>query len=189
MATESDILNSLNLGRANDILKNKSGNPLSDLLIEKSNEIVGKLKEALAARDINTTSLGLSQSIGVDDNIEFTESKVSIGIKAEYYWKFVNYGVNGEFVNHGAPEWGHQPQTQSFSKAIREWIPKRGVVAQDGNYESLTFAIMTNIRKFGKEPRPFLQDVVNDHLIQELRKPIEALIGRAIEISISAQWQ
>lgn len=187
--TEAQILESLNAGSSREVLENKSDNPLSQLLIEKSNEIVTKLRAALAARDINTSSMGLSQSLAVDENIVFTGSSVEIGIKADYYWKFINYGVNGTVVNRGAPQWGKQPSTQTFASAIREWIPKRGLKAENGNYEQLTYAIMTNIRKFGKEPKPFLADVVNTHLVQELRESIEVVIGRAIVINITAQWQ
>lgn len=186
MANEASIIQSLNLGSSKEVLDNKGSSPLSQLLVELSEEVVDQLKAALVARDVNTTSLGLSQSIHISD-IEFSGSSLSISISAEFYWKYVNYGVNGTEINHGAPEWGASPPGEmSFKDAILQWIPQRGLQLppEFNSFESFAYAIMTNVRKHGKEPRPFFDDVVNPSLVETMRAPIEKLIGRAIEISI-----
>lgn len=48
---------------------------------------------------------------------------------------------------------------------------------------------MTEKIKKGEKPRPFFTDVVNDKLTQTLKKPIEKLLKRSIEIVIAEQWQ
>jgi hypothetical protein len=48
---------------------------------------------------------------------------------------------------------------------------------------------MTNVKKKGKEPRPFFTDVVNERLVDVLKKPIEKLLKRSIEIIIVEPWQ
>jgi hypothetical protein len=191
VASEAQILASLNLGTSKDVLNNKSSSPLGALLTELTTDVVEQLKEALVARDVNTTSLGLSQSIQ-PSKVNVEGSEVNVQISMEYYWKFVNYGVNGTERSHGAPAWGPQPQgAKSFKQAILEWIPKRGVSlpSQFSTYDQFAYAIMTNVRKYGKEPRPFFEDVVNPALTQALRGPIETLLGRAIELRIVAPWQ
>lgn len=191
MSNEADILSALNLGSSKAVLENKGNSPLSELLVSMSEDVITQLKGALVARNINTSSQGLSQSLHVSE-IKIAGSEVKIGISAEFYWKFVNYGVNGTEIHRGAPDWGSVPAgDKSFSQAIREWIPQRGLQLppEFSSFESFTYAIMTNIRKKGKEARPFFEDVVNDKLVETLREPIVKVIGRSIEISIASPWQ
>lgn len=191
MSNEAEILNALNLGSSKAVLENKGNSPLSELLVSMSEDVIAQLKGALVARNINTSSQGLSQSLHVSE-IKIAGSEVKVGISAEFYWKFVNYGVNGTDIHRGAPDWGSVPAgDKSFSQAIREWIPQRGLQLPPdfSSFESFTYAIMTNIRKRGKEARPFFEDVVNDKLVETLREPIEKVIGRSIEISIASPWQ
>lgn len=188
---EGAVVASMGIGSAKAVLENKGSSPLSILLTELATNVVEQLKEALKNRDINTSSMGLSQSIGVTE-ILLSSGSVSIGISAEFYWKYVNYGVNGEETNHGSPTWGSAPAgEQSFFQAIQQWIPQRGLQLppQFNTFEEFTFAIMTNIRKHGQSPRPFFEDVVNPQIADTLRVPIEELVGRSIEIVIASPWQ
>jgi len=156
-----------------------------------TNEIIDDLRKALQDRNINTAQRGLSQSIK-PSRVEFSGDAVSISIMMEDYWKFVNYGVNGTEENHGAPNWGTAPSGEkTFHEAIVDWIPARGLSlpAEFKDFDSFAWAIQTNIKKFGKKGRPFFEDVVNDSLIQKMRIPIENVLGRAIEINITAPWQ
>lgn len=191
MATEAEILAALNLGSSKAILENKGSSPLSELLVSLVEGVVNDLKEALVARNINTTSLGLSQSLGVS-NISFNGDSVSVGITAEFYWKYINYGVNGTEVNHGAPEWGKSPAgVKSFKESISEWIPQRGVMLPQEfrTFDSFAFAIMNSIKKKGKAPKPFFEDVVNESLVAKLQEPISNVLGRAIIVNIVSPWQ
>lgn len=188
---EAAIIESLNLGAARAVLENKPASPLGQLLLSQVQMIVERLKDAMKNRDINTASLGLSQSVAASE-VSVTPSGVSVQIEMDFYWKFVNYGVNGTEINRGAPNWGTQPPgPQTFFEAIRDWIPKRGLMLPPSfrSYDSFTFAIMENVRKKGKEARPFFADVVNDALVSELQGPIEDIIGRSIIISIVEPWQ
>jgi len=178
-----------NIGVANSVLNNDKGSPLEQLLINISQDICDQLKENLRKYDANTTSLGLSQSIQ-PNSITYENNLLSIGISAEYYWKFINYGVNGEVINRGAPNWGKQPSTgKSFHQSVLEWIPKRGVMAENGDYDGLAWAIMRSIRLKGKQPKPFFTDVMNTNLAEIMRPQIEELLGKAIEIKITQPWQ
>jgi hypothetical protein len=171
-------------------LDNKPDSPLGKLLTELTEDVIKQLQDRLVARDINA-SLGLSQSI-VPTDVFIEGNTVGVGISMDFYWKYVNYGVNGTEINRGAPNWGGAPQqSKTFLQAIREWIPQRGLTLPEGftDYDSFAWAIMSNKRKKGQEARPFFTDVINESLVNVLKEPIERLLGRAVEISIVEPWQ
>jgi len=187
-----------NIGVANSVLNNDKGSPLEQLLINISQDICDQLKENLVKYDANTTSLGLSQSIQ-PNSITYENNLLSVGIDAEYYWKFIDKGVNGaggdnlkRIVHSGSPAWGRQPTPEkSFHQNILEWIPKRGVIKPDSfeTYDQYAWAIMRSIIKYGKQPKPFFTDVMNTNLAEIMRPQIEALLVKAIEIKITQPWQ
>jgi len=185
----------INLAESIDILSNKGNTELDKLLYDLSMDISNQLREALVKRNINTTSLGLSQSIK-PTKPEIVGNGIEVEIQADHYWKFVNYGVNGTKEKHGAPEWGTQPKTgTTFHQEILAWIPKRGVMAkpdENGNiptYDQIAWAIQGKIRRDGIKPRPFYNDVINNKLVGIIRPQIEKLIGRTIEVNITFPWQ
>ena len=181
----------MDLGTAISTLNQSPDSPLGKLIMRVSNEIIKDLQEALVKRDINTSSLGLSQSINPTQIIE-EDGKLTIGIQMDYYWKFVNFGVNGTEVNQGAPQWGSVPSSgKTFKEAIKEWIPQRGIQLppQFKDYDSFAYAIVKNKKKKGQEPRPFYNDVINSKLVGEIERQVVELVGEAIEVSIVAQWQ
>lgn len=179
------------VGVSKAVLENKGDSPLEKLMYDLTLNICDQLREQLKERDINTTSLGLSQSIQpTSPTIE--GSVLTIGIQAEDYWKFINYGVNGEKINRGAPNWGTQRNNgKSFHQNILEWIPKRGLMKPDkfDTYESFAWAIRRSIIDNGKEARPFYSAVINEKLVNFMRPQVEELLGRAITINIVNKWQ
>ncbi len=180
-----------NLGVAKSVIENQKGSPLELLLLDLTNDVCERLREGLKKHNVNTASLGLSQSIQ-STTAEYDGEVLTVGISAESYWKFINYGVNGTERSWGAPNWGSQPSTgKSFHQNILEWIPKRGVMlpSQFKSYDSFAWAIQKNIIRKGKEPKPFYSEVVNEKLINFMRPQIEELLGRAILINIVAPWQ
>jgi len=189
--SEEEIINSLTLGSSIETLTNQPNSPLAQLMQALLNDIIERLRQSLIDRNINTSRRELSQSMQ-PTALEYEGNRVSIGLEMAYYWKFINYGVNGTEVNHGAPSYGSlPPATKSFKDSILEWIPARSVQLppQFKTYDSFAFAIMTNVRKRGQAPRPFFEDVINDQTAEFLREPIERLLGKSIEIAIAAPWQ
>lgn len=190
MASEVDILNALNLGTSKAVVEGQPNSPLGQLLTTLANDVTKQLTESLDKYDISA-SHNLRQSI-TPNQVKVEGDVVTIGIEAPFYWKYVNYGVNGTEVNRGAPAWGRESNNnKSFSASIQEWVRSRGIVApeQFGSYESFAYAIMTNIRKNGQKPRPFYTDVVNDKLVDYLRKPIEKLFKKSMTVVIVDPWQ
>lgn len=191
MSSEADILNKLNLGASKAILNNEPQSALGQLLISISEDVIAQLQEKLREYNVNTSSGALSQSLHATE-VQIQGDTVSVSISGEFYWKYINYGVNGTEVSHGAPDHGSAPPGEmSFSESIAQWIPKRGLQLpeQFSNFESFTYAIMTNIRKHGKQARPFFSDVVNKSLVAQIKDPITKVMGKAIKIKIVEPWQ
>ena len=207
---EAAIINSLDLGSSVATLNNAPGSPLSQLLIALLEDLTEQLQQALVDRNINTSSLGLSQSIKPTAAI-VQGDVVQVGLEMDFYWKFVNYGVNGAgltgnesestrpngsgaspVVNSGSPAWGSTPsEGLSFKESILQWIPQRNVMLppEFADFDQFAFAIMTNIRKYGMEARPFFEDVINQNTAEFLRAPIQALFGKSLTIAIASPWQ
>ena len=137
---------------------------LQQILIDWLNdELVAKIKEEMNTLDVNA-SRNLTQSINVSQAQLLANSDVVAEVLMSHYWKYINYGVNGTEINRGAPTHGKGVKTDlTFHEAILEWIPSRGYTIPAGfkNYDSWAYAIMTNIRKFGKEKKPFINNAID----------------------------
>lgn len=185
-----DAFKALNIGTSKEVLKNSASSPMNDLLQLLLQDVSDQLGKKIDQYGISASN-NLKQSINVS-NVSINGSRMEVSITADFYWKYINYGVNGTEINRGAPNWGTAPkQDLTFKQAILNWIPNKGVQlpASFTSYDSFAYAIMTNKRKFGQEARPFVNDVITDKLIQDMKAPIQALIGRALEIQITVGWQ
>lgn len=186
---EADILNSLNVGNAKTVLDNSNNSPLGNLLVKLNQAIIDDLQQSIQARDINA-SRNLSQGITPSDVI-INGNEVEVNISMDFYWKYINYGVNGTEVNHNAPTWGSAPsQTMSFHDSILAWKSDRGITLPEGfeDYDSFAWAIQNSIIRKGKKPRPFYDDVINEKLVKVLEEPIKKLLGESIKLTIVAPW-
>ena len=85
MASESQIIQALDLGASRAILNNEPDSPLGALLVELTQQVVEDLKTAMAKRKIDTASRGLSQSTKPTP-VTVSGSSVSVGISMAFYW-------------------------------------------------------------------------------------------------------
>lgn len=183
MPTAAEIISKMNLGTAKATLAASIGSPMNNLILGVHQEIIYKLGVKLVQYKA-VASNRLKQSIV---SVDMSKTGViNVEMSAEFYWKYVNYGVNGTVMNHGAPTWGPAPKsTLSFHDAILEWIRDTGLQAKPGqSYEEMASAIMRYVVLYGAEPRPFFTDVVNKQLTQYLSKSISSVMKKAITIEI-----
>ena len=188
--SEADILGGLTVGNAKSVVEGKKNSPLGNLLIELNQAIIDDLQQSIQARDINA-SRNLSSGITPSDVI-INGNEIEVNISMDFYWKYINYGVNGTEQNNNAPSWGASPsQTLSFHDSILAWKSDRGITLPEGfaDYDAFAWAIQTNIKKYGKKARPFYDDVINDKLVAVLEAPIKKLLGESIKLTIVASWQ
>ena len=186
------LLNTLGVESSKAALESKPDSPLTVFLKLAVDDIVKDLRDSLNKYGASTPNGNLEQSI-TPTKASVKGSEVSLEIEAPFYWKFVNYGVNGTLINRGAPNWGSQSSGgwQEFEAQISNWIVNRGITLpeQFDSYESFNYVIRKGIIEKGKQARPFFSDVVNSTLIRELEKPLTELMGRAITIKIIEPWQ
>jgi hypothetical protein len=178
------------LGSAKEILKGNPSSPLAVLLQELIQDVTDQLVAKVHQYDA-VASGNLVQNIRPTSKATLEGEVLSVSITAPFYWKFVNYGVNGTEVNRGAPNWGQQQNDRSFHSSIMDWTRNRGISLpeQFDSYDQFAWAIMGSIKKKGIEKRPFFTDVVNESLYDALSEPISTLIGKAIKINIIEPWQ
>lgn len=190
--TEAEIQGLINsIGTAQATIKADPGSPLDELLVAMMQEVTDKLLTSLDGYDA-LASGNLRQSIIPTDQAYLDGDVLTVNIQAPNYWKFVNYGVNGTEKSWSAPAWGTQPPSDvSFHTSIMNWVRNKGITApeQFSSYESFAWAIMTNLRKYGQQPKPFYSDVVNEQLYSYLSDQISTLIGRAISVQITEPYK
>ena len=160
------------------------------LLQNQLNTVVEQLRNSVANKDLDASG-DLRKSF-VTTKPNFKNGTLEIGVEANYYYKFLDQGVNGSKVNHGAPNWGAQPKgDKTFTQHIEEWIKFRGIKPKGEiykwSYDSLNFMIRKTIIENGKEPANFVAEAVNDKLIDNMSQEISNLVGRAIEVKITLE--
>lgn len=179
--SDADIINSLNFGRSEDILKNTSDNPMTELLLKLTNELIEDWRKQLI-NDKSYATGDLAQSLRPavikPDSIETAGAP---------HWKYINYGVNGIKVNRGAPTHGRAPKGDlSFYEAIYKWIGDKGIVPKEDGItrEQLAGMIVNSVRMKGIEATHFFDKVLTEQRVDEMSQRVSDLVGAAIRTVI-----
>lgn len=183
----ADVISKLNLGTAKQVLSAEPNSPMEALLMGLLQEVTDRIGNSIDKWDVKASNR-LKQSV-----TPVSDSKpgvISVAVQANFYWKYVNYGVNGTKRNWGAPTWGPAPSgTRSFKDSISDWIKDKGIRARPGQtYEQMTYLIMRGIREKGIEPRPFMTEVINKELTSFLERSIAEVYAASIVIEIKEAW-
>lgn len=179
--SEGDIAANLDFGRAEDILKNTSDSPMTNLLLQLTNELIADWRKQLIS-DKSYATGDLAQSLRPvnikPDSIETTGAD---------HWKYINYGVNGIMVNRGAPTHGRAPKGDlSFYEAIYKWIGDKGIVPKEDGItrEQLAGMIVNSVRMKGIEATHFFDKVLTEQRVDEMSQRVSDLVGQAIRVVI-----
>ena len=179
--SDADIINSLNFGRSEDILKNTSDNPMTELLLKLTNELIADWRKQLI-NDKSYATGDLAQSLR-----PATIKPDLIETAGAPHWKYINYGVNGIKVNRGAPTHGKAPKGNlSFYDAIYKWIGDKGIVPKEKDLtrEQLAGMIVNSVRMNGIEATHFFDKVLTEQRVDEMSKRVSDLVSQAIRIVI-----
>ena len=179
--SDADIINSLNFGRSEDILKNTSDNPMTELLLKLTNELIADWRKQLI-NDKSYATGDLAQSLR-----PATIKPDLIETAGAPHWKYINYGVNGIKVNRGAPTHGKAPKGNlSFYDAIYKWIGDKGIVPKEKDLtrEQLAGMIVNSVRMKGIEATHFFDKVLTEQRVDEMSQRVSDLVGQAIRIVI-----
>ena len=179
--SEGDIAKGLDFGRAEDILKNTSDSPMTELLLRITNELIEDWRKQLIS-DKSYATGDLAQSLRPvnikPDSVETTGAS---------HWKYINYGVNGIKVNRGAPTHGKAPKGNlSFYDAIYKWIGDKGIVPKEKGItrEQLAGMIVNSVRMKGSEATHFFDKVLTEQRVDEMSQRVSDLVNAAIRIVI-----
>ena len=179
--SDADIINSLNFGRSEDILKNTSDNPMTELLLKLTNELIADWRKQLI-NDKSYATGDLAQSLR-----PATIKPDLIETAGAPHWKYINYGVNGIKVNRGAPTHGKAPKGNlSFYDAIYKWIGDKGIVPKEKDLtrEQLAGMIVNSVRMKGIEATHFFDKVLTEQRVDEMSQRVSDLVSQAIRIVI-----
>jgi hypothetical protein len=191
VSNEGSLISALTIGTSREVLTASPQSPLSKLLQGLTQDVIDQITKRMEHYDVSASN-HLKQNTKLS-KVEVKGSTIKVGISSDFYWKFINYGVNGSKVNHGAPNWGATPSgSLSMSESMKAWEMNRGITSVNGrytNWTSLSKVEGMSMAERGQKPRPYFSDVVNDRLKDTLRTPIEKLLKRSIEIIIVEPWQ
>jgi hypothetical protein len=162
---------------------------------------IGKAKEGITS-SLNTSPVGKVASKFAIDMIQEMKNNVSpsnatgalsaslsfefgtgeagvleLDFLAEDYWDFINSGVNGFQGNFGsAYSFAEYAKTgtdgQTFNESIKAWMAAKGIVAEDGDYDSLAYVIMQSVKKNGIEATHFVDKALTDKAISTLENDL-----------------
>ena len=181
------------LGRARAVIEGKPKSDLEKLLQDQLNKIIKDVRKRILHYNADASGKMSQNIIATKPKTSGSKTQIAITVADEsFYWKFVDQGVNGTETSYGAPAWGKQPSRGlSFKDSIANWVADKGVglPSQFDTFDQFHYAIMTNIKKHGQKPKPFYSDVVNESLVEQIKKPLEKLFGEALEIVIVEPWQ
>jgi hypothetical protein len=176
------------LGKAADELKTVGKSPLGEVARLYAKEAVDQMKTEVPK---GNGSLAASLSF----EFEQSEGQILIKFLADDYWDFINSGVDGINQSSGAiiNQFGdtYKFQTSNPSPSMVEafggganygkngeqgsmqnWMASKGLIAENGDYNSLAFAIAKSVKQKGIKSTPFMNNALSENKIQEFEQAL-----------------
>jgi hypothetical protein len=176
------------LGKAADELKTVGKSPLGEVARLFAKEAVDQMKTEVPKGN---------GSLAASLTFEFEQSEGQILIKflADDYWDFINSGVDGINQSSGAiiNQFGdtYKFKTSNPSPSMVEafggganygkdgeqgnmqnWMASKGLIAENGDYNSLAFAIAKSVKQKGIKSTPFINNALSENKIQAFEQAL-----------------
>jgi hypothetical protein len=152
-------------------------NVYEQFILDVGNKITADLREYIVQNANNTGAL--AQSV-----VYFPTGALSFEIQADYYYKFVDQGVNGIASNVGSEFSFKTPFVgYNMATAISEW---------KGLEMSHAFAVASNIKQRGLRPKNITDSVITDDVLERIAKDLSEVTGLTFEINFektTEKWQ
>ena len=146
-------------------------------ILNVGNKVTADLREYIQKNAMNTGAL--AQSV-----VYFPTGVLSFEIQADFYYKFVDEGVNGIGRNVGSSYSFKTPfVSYNMAKAIQEW---------KGLEMSHAFAVASNIKQRGLRPKKITESVITDETLEMIARDLAEVTGLTFEIKFektTQQWQ
>lgn len=184
-----EILSQLqNIGTNVTNVHQANSNESYNAILRWCRDVVEEMQQVLNQNDSKAT-LNLMQSIKPK---EFApeQDKIKIEIIGDYYWKYVNYGVDGVDLKRGYPySFRYIRPSANHIKAIKKWITDKPVTIDDfddtdaeQSKTNAAYAIATGTKKRGITARPFVEPVLTPAKIKELVNEIALATNKEIKL-------
>lgn len=177
-------------GISDESFKKSTGGTFDDIVERWANETIQQLRKSLQSKVKLTTSKKLEQSI-VALPVNFDGKTITVEIKAEAYWKFINKGVEGigGTMKDGTP-WRKKGTGSPFSfKNGKENKPSPFHFKQWAYLAGRSpFAVAETVWRSGIKANHFFDEVVNDSLSDSFAADLKEALSRTIEVDIKADF-
>lgn len=175
-------------GISDESFKKSTGKTFSDIVEEWSNIAMVRLRKSLQDKITLTTSKNLEQSI-IAMPVSAKGNTLTSEIVADYYWKFLNEGVQGVGAGKGSKiQWTNKAPSSPFS--FKE--NKKPSVKHFINWANLAgrspFAVRETVWRSGIKPNHFVDDVINEAFEKEFAEAISKAIAKTIEVDIKTDF-
>lgn len=146
-------------------------------ILNVANKVTDDLREYIQLNANNNGALAKSVAF-------FPTGALSFEIQADYYYKFVDQGVNGIASNVGSEFSFKTPFVgYNMATAISEW---------KGLEMSHAFAVASNIKQRGLRPKNITDSVITDDVLERIAKDLSEVTGLTFEINFektTEKWQ
>ncbi|NDC75840.1 hypothetical protein EBZ70_11330 [bacterium] len=146
-------------------------------ILNVGNKVTADLREYIQKNAMNTGAL--AQSV-----VYFPTGTLSFEIQSDFYYKFVDEGVNGIGRNVGSDYSFKTPfVSYNMAKAIQEW---------KGLEMSHAFAVASNIKQRGLRPKKITESVITDETLEMIARDLAEVTGLTFEIKFEKttdKWQ
>lgn len=163
------------------------------------NSILGQIAQQFAEdtieqmkEDVQKASGQMASSIGFD--IRFENGQFIIDFLADDYWDYLNSGVDGVQQSAGAIPNVKDGVVQSFKTLnpspkmveafggganygrngeqgnMQNWMASKGIIADDGDYNSLAYLLARATKRDGIEPSNFVNDAFSEQRIEKMEQ-------------------
>ena len=171
-STEFDFLDDFGIS------KGETPENVYEEFLKKTGEKVTKdLREYIEQNASNTGALASSI-------VYLPTGKLSFELKADFYYKFVDQGVNGLNGNMGSEYSFKLPYvTSKHARAIHEW---KGIPYPEA------YAVAMSIKKRGIKGKHITEKVITDDVLERIGKDLAAVTGLNFAISFeknTQKWQ
>lgn len=184
------------IGKAREEVKTKPGSLFQQLVKDFAEETTEAMKE-----DVPKASGALAASIGF--NIKEENGQIVVEFYADDYYDFLNSGVDGVQRSAGAIP-NAEGIVQSFktlnpSPSMVEafggapnygkgggqgnpqnWMASKGIIAKDGDYNSLAYLLARATKRHGIKPSEFINNQFKEEKLQAFADKLTQMIGEIL---------
>jgi hypothetical protein len=166
MADKYEYLNNLGISKGDMA---KPANAYEAMLLELAKQLTLDLRDAVESKADNTG--GLASSIAA-----LPSGKMKVSIKADYYFKFMDEGVEPTTgKRYDSPhKFKYKNVSESHVKALQEWKGYSAKRAYASAY------VTKNV--YGLKPRNIIDDTVTQDALKKMSNDLSTLMGMTLEV-------